>query len=119
MFCFMSANPNSKTTSAVIDRIEDGGWAIVAFQGEGESRQSDMPKFALPDAAQDGSHLTITTSIGADNDSARLEWLNKHLREVDVQQDAAGCLRFSTRIGSWHSDIRGAVDEAVAVEGER
>lgn len=60
----------SKQLHAAIDRIEDGGMAVVLF-GDDEKTQIDLPLALLPHGATDGDHLTITISIDKESrDSA-------------------------------------------------
>lgn len=44
---------------AVIDRIEDGGMAVL-FVGDDEKTQIDLPVSLLPEGVSDGDHLRIT-----------------------------------------------------------
>lgn len=64
----MSDGDKSKRTRAVVDRVEDGGTAVVLF-GEGEGESVDLPVSLLPEGAAEGSHLFI--DIGLDEDSRR------------------------------------------------
>lgn len=52
---------NSKHTRAVIDRIEDGGRAVLLF-GEDEHKV-ELPASLLPEGAESGSHLSITFTL--------------------------------------------------------
>jgi len=52
----------SKQLHAAIDRIEDGGMAVVLL-GDDEKTQIDLPLALLPDGATEGDHLTINISI--------------------------------------------------------
>ncbi len=47
---------------AVIDRIEDGGIAVVLF-GDDEKQQIDLPVAFLPNGASDGDHLRISITL--------------------------------------------------------
>ncbi|MBV8855970.1 MAG: DUF3006 domain-containing protein [Acidobacteria bacterium] len=51
----------SKRTRAVIDRIEDGGMAVVLV-GEDEHKV-ELPASLLPEGADAGSHLVIDLSL--------------------------------------------------------
>ena len=51
----------SKRTRAVIDRIEDGGTAVVLV-GEDEHKV-ELPASLLPEGAEGGSHLSINISL--------------------------------------------------------
>lgn len=52
----------SKRTRAVVDRVEDGGWAVVLV-GEGGDVSVDLPSELLPEGAEGGSHLVITVKL--------------------------------------------------------
>ncbi len=51
----------SKSTRAVIDRMEDGGTAVVLV-GEDEHKV-ELPASLLPEGAESGSHLSINVSL--------------------------------------------------------
>ena len=59
----------SKRTRGVIDRVEDGGTAIVHV-GDDESVKVELPASLLPAGAGDGSHLVITVSLDEDSRKA-------------------------------------------------
>ncbi|HEX8559232.1 MAG TPA: DUF3006 domain-containing protein [Pyrinomonadaceae bacterium] len=52
----------TRRTRAVVDRIEDGG-AAVLFVGEDEGAQVELPASLLPEGAASGSHLLITVAL--------------------------------------------------------
>jgi hypothetical protein len=51
----------SKRTRAVIDRIEDGGTAVLLV-GE-EEHKVELPAALLPEGAEGGSHLSVTIAL--------------------------------------------------------
>ena len=51
----------SKRTRAVVDRIEDGGTAVL-LAGE-EELKVELPASLLPEGAEGGSHLVINVSL--------------------------------------------------------
>jgi hypothetical protein len=51
----------SKRTRAVIDRIEDGGTAVL-LAGEDEIKV-ELPASLLPEGAESGSHLVLNISL--------------------------------------------------------
>ena len=57
----MEKGDKSKRTRAVIDRIEDGGTAVVLV-GE-EEQKVELPASLLPEGAESGSHLSINISL--------------------------------------------------------
>ena len=52
----------SKRTRAVIDRVEDGGTAVLHV-GEDEETKVELPAALLPEGAGGGSHLVITVAL--------------------------------------------------------
>lgn len=52
----------SKRTRAVIDRIEDGGTAVLHV-GEDEETKVELPASLLPEGAESGSHLSINIAL--------------------------------------------------------
>lgn len=52
----------AKETRAVIDRLEDGGTAVL-FTGKDGKTQVDVPLALLPEGAGDGDHLVITIRL--------------------------------------------------------
>jgi hypothetical protein len=52
----------SKRTRGVVDRIEDGGNAVVMF-GDDESVKVELPASLLPSGAEDGSHILLNISL--------------------------------------------------------
>lgn len=59
----------SKRTRAVIDRIEDGGTAVLHV-GEDEETKVELPASLLPEGADAGSHLVINIAL---DEAARRE----------------------------------------------
>ena len=57
-----------RRTRAVIDRVEDGGTAVL-LAGEDEAVKLELPAALLPEGAGPGSHLLVTVSL--DEDSRR------------------------------------------------
>ncbi len=57
-----SKHKASKRTKGVVDRVEDGGTAVVHV-GDDESVKVELPASLLPAGAGDGSHLVITVSL--------------------------------------------------------
>jgi hypothetical protein len=51
----------SKRTRAVVDRIEDGGTAVILV-GENEHKV-ELPASLLPEGAEGGSHLSVTFAL--------------------------------------------------------
>ena len=52
----------SKRTRAVIDRIEDGGTAVLLV-GEEEETKVELSASLLPEGAEAGSHLVLHISL--------------------------------------------------------
>ena len=57
----MEKGAKSKRTRAVIDRVEDGGTAVLLV-GEEETKV-ELPASLLPEGAEGGSHLVINVSL--------------------------------------------------------
>jgi len=51
----------SRRTRAVVDRIEDGGTAVL-LAGE-EEQKVELPASLLPEGAEEGSHLSVTVAL--------------------------------------------------------
>ena len=64
-----------KRTRAVVDRIEDGG-AAVLHVGEDEETKVELPASLLPEGAEGGSHLLITVSLDEGSRKAAAERVN-------------------------------------------
>ena len=62
----------TKRTRAVIDRVEDGGKAVVQL-GDGEGDSFDLPAELLPDGAADGDHLVITVRLEPESRDAAVD----------------------------------------------
>ena len=57
----MEKGDKSKRTRAVIDRIEDGGTAVLLV-GEDEHKV-ELPASLLPEGAESGSHLSVNITL--------------------------------------------------------
>ena len=64
----MPDEKKSKRTRAVIDRIEDGGTAVL-LAGD-EELKVELPASLLPAGAEAGSHLVVTVAL---DEAARRE----------------------------------------------
>jgi Protein of unknown function (DUF3006) len=62
----------SKKTRGRIDRVEDGGGAVVQL-GDDASNLVDLPAELLPEGASDGDHLVITVRLERDARAAAEE----------------------------------------------
>jgi hypothetical protein len=74
---------------AVIDRIEDGGVAVLLV-GEGGKTQVDIPASLLPDGASDGDHLSITIAVDHSSRAAseeRVKKLQEQLKQQSGTED--------------------------------
>ena len=79
----------SKRTRAVIDRMEDGGKAVVQL-GDGEGDSFDLPAELLPDGASDGDHLVITVRLEPESRAAaedRIRALQERLEKRGKPSD--------------------------------
>lgn len=75
----------SKRSRGVIDRVEDGGTAVVMF-GEDESLKVELPAALLPAGASDGDHLTLTVKLDAESRKATEE----SVRELQERLEKRG-----------------------------
>lgn len=57
---------HTKRSRGVIDRVEDGGTAVVHV-GEDEATKVELPAALLPAGASDGDHLVITVALDPDS----------------------------------------------------
>jgi hypothetical protein len=79
----------SRQTDAVIDRIEDGGVAVLLV-GEGGKTQVDIPVSLLPKGASDGDHLRVTITIDRRSRAAteqRIAKLKDQLKQQSGTED--------------------------------
>ncbi len=65
----MEKGGKSRSTRAVVDRVEDGGTAVLHV-GEDEATRVELPASLLPEGSEDGSHLTLTVAL---DEAARRE----------------------------------------------
>ena len=57
-----SSGAQSARFRAVIDRIEDGDWAVLMLGDDGKT-EVDFPRALLPEGASDGDHLRLTVTL--------------------------------------------------------
>jgi hypothetical protein len=79
----------SKETRAVIDRIEDGGVAVLLVGEDGKTKV-DVPVSLLPKGASDGDHLRITITADHASRSATEKSVKKLQDELKQQSDTEG-----------------------------
>jgi hypothetical protein len=88
----MTENTQKRTAPAkvrgVIDRVEDGGMAVVLV-GDDEEISIDVPLALLPEGAGDGDHLTITFALNKES-RAQAEDRVKALQERLSNRGDAG-----------------------------
>lgn len=80
---------DSKQTHAVIDRIEDGGMAVLLV-GEDGRTQVDVPVSLLPGGASGGDHLLLTIAIDSSSRTrarARIKGLQEELKQQSGAED--------------------------------
>ena len=79
----------SKRTRARIDRVEDGGTAVVQL-GDDKANLVDLPAELLPEGAADGDHLVITVRLARESRAAaedRIRALQERLEKRGKQGD--------------------------------
>ena len=79
----------SKETRAVIDRIEDGGVAVLLVGEDGKTKV-DVPVSLLPKGASDGDHLHITITTDPASRSATERSVKKLQEELKQQSGTEG-----------------------------
>ena len=69
----MSDNAKSKkiTLRGDVDRIEDGNFAVVLIEHDGEQTQMDIPARLLPPNAEAGASVRVTIEVDEDNSKER------------------------------------------------
>jgi hypothetical protein len=80
---------SSRQTRATIDRVEDGGFAVL-YLGEDEKTKVDFPVSLLPKGAAEGDHLRITITIDRashDEATARVRKLQEELKAQSGTDD--------------------------------
>ncbi|MFN2453209.1 MAG: DUF3006 domain-containing protein [Pyrinomonadaceae bacterium] len=75
---------SSKGIHAAIDRIEDGGIAVILI-GDDEKQQIELPVAYLPDGAGGGDHLRITITIDKQSRAAAEENVKKLQDELTTR----------------------------------
>ena len=80
-----SQSAAAKETSAVIDRLEDEGWAVLQLS-EGASALIELPVGLLPDGAAGGDHLVISIRL----DPAASEEAAERIRALQEKLEGRG-----------------------------
>ncbi|HYE66687.1 MAG TPA: DUF3006 domain-containing protein [Pyrinomonadaceae bacterium] len=73
---------SSVNLHAVIDRIEDGGMAVILV-GDDEKIQLDLPVSLLPREASDGDHLRITIKLDRESRASAEDRIDKLRAELE------------------------------------
>ena len=76
----------SEQIHAAIDRIEDGGMAVLLV-GEDEKTKVDIPASLLPKGAAVGDHLRITITLDRESGDAARERVRKLQEELKQQSN--------------------------------
>ncbi|HVF54708.1 MAG TPA: DUF3006 domain-containing protein [Pyrinomonadaceae bacterium] len=79
----------SKRTRGVIDRIEDGGTAVVLV-GEDESVSLDVPASLLPQGADAGDHLEIHITLDREARAAAEDRVKSMQERLEKRGGAEG-----------------------------
>ncbi len=77
----------SKPIHAVIDRIEDGGVAVLLI-GEGKTK-IDVPVSLLPAGVKDGDHLRISITVDSQARADAEDRIRKLQQELKEQSGTA------------------------------
>lgn len=78
---------------AVMDRTEDGDWAVLLI-GEDEKTRIDLPLSFLPAAAQDGDHLHIKITLDETSRRAAEDRTRDLLDRLEKRGDTRGQKNF-------------------------
>ena len=89
----MSPKGKSKQTPAVVDRLEDGGLAVVMV-GEDGATSIDLPASLLPAGAEAGSHLVISVSLDEEAGRAAAERVGELQERLEKRGDSGGQKNF-------------------------
>lgn len=79
----------AKPIHAVVDRIEDGGMAVLMI-GDDEQMQIDLPMAMLPEGIHDGDHLKITITIDRPSRVAAADRIKKLQEQLTKESDSSG-----------------------------
>ena len=83
----------SRRIHAVIDRIEDGGTAVLHI-GEDEDTKVELPASLLPEGAEGGSHLLINVSLDEDSRKASEERVHDLQEKLEKRGGGKGQKNF-------------------------
>jgi hypothetical protein len=83
----------SKRTRGVIDRIEDGGKAVVLV-GEDEGESLDVPASLLPEGAGEGDHLSITVALDRESRASAEDRVKALQEKLEQRGGASGQKNF-------------------------
>ena len=89
----MGQENRSKRTRGVVDRIEDGGTAVVLV-GEDEAEQVELPASLLPEGTEGGDHLNITVSLDRDSRNAAEDRVKSLQEKLERRGDGGGQKNF-------------------------
>jgi hypothetical protein len=83
----------SRQTVGVVDRIEDGDWAVVHI-GEDESFSLDLPVSLLPAGTEAGSRLVIQISRDDEATGAARDRISDLQERLEKRSGSAGQKNF-------------------------
>ena len=83
----------SRRTRAVVDRVEDGGVAVLHV-GEDEGLKVELPASLLPEGAEGGSHLLITLSLDESSRGASEERVKSLQEKLEKRGGGEGQKNF-------------------------
>lgn len=92
----MAGRGQGKTSArfhAVVDRVEDGGTAVL-LAGEDESVRVEFPASLLPEGAGPGSHLLIEVALDEDSRRAAEERVRALQERLEGRGGGAGRKNF-------------------------
>ncbi len=93
----MAKDPEKDESSiefhAVIDRTEDGDWAVL-LMGDNEEMSVDLPLSFLPAAAHDGDHLRIKITLDEASRRAAENRVSDLAKRLEKRGDTKGKKNF-------------------------
>ncbi|MER3426768.1 MAG: DUF3006 domain-containing protein [Pyrinomonas sp.] len=77
------------TIHAVVDRIEDGDWAVLLL-GDDERGRADFPRAYLPAGSGEGTHLRIRIEIDEESQQRAEEETRRLLERLQQRSRSKG-----------------------------
>lgn len=82
-------NQREVTVHAVVDRIEDGDWAVLLL-GDDERGRADFPRAYLPAETREGTHLRLRIEIDEESQRRAEEETRQLLERLQQRSRSKG-----------------------------